>query len=243
LAELHRDRARATTFGTIAEQYDRYRPAPPECLLDDLAALRPERVLDIGCGTGKVARGLIERGLTLLGVEPDLRMAEIARGHGVKVEVSTFEAWDDRGRRFDLITCGDAWHWIDPGRGWRKIGQVLRPGATMARFWVDHEIDEPLRSVLDEVYARVEPELVGLRPEDELSDDPRTHRRTYLEPRTYSADEWAALAGTFSNHQLLPPERLEALQQELRAAIGRCGGVVAANVRAQVRFSGSRLSG
>jgi SAM-dependent methyltransferase len=31
--------------------------------------LRPERVLDVGCGTGKVARGLIARGLSVLGVE------------------------------------------------------------------------------------------------------------------------------------------------------------------------------
>ena len=237
MAELHRDRARANTFGTIAELYDRYRPSPPAALLDALAALKPERVLDIGCGTGKVARGLMERGLSVLGVEPDPRMAEVARGHGVEVELGGFEDWNDRGRRFDLITCGDAWHWIDPERGWRRIGRALRPGGAVVRFWVDHEIDEPLRSEFEEIYARVEPNLVALQP-DELSDDPRTRRETYLELRSYTAEEWTGLAATFSNHQLLPPERLAALQRELGTAIERAGGVVTGQVRAKARRSG-----
>ncbi|MFC4033133.1 hypothetical protein ACFO3J_16795 [Streptomyces polygonati] len=44
----------------------------------------------------------------MLGVEGDERMAEVARSHGVEVEVGAFETWDDAGRRFDLVTCADA---------------------------------------------------------------------------------------------------------------------------------------
>jgi hypothetical protein len=40
----------------------------------------------------------------------DACMADVARSHGIEVEVSPFETWDDGGRRFDLITCGEAWH-------------------------------------------------------------------------------------------------------------------------------------
>ena len=107
------------------------------------------------CSTSAAAparslRELIARGLDVLGVELDERMAGIAREHGVEVELGAFETWDDRGRTFDLITCGDAWHWIDPVRGWRKIGRVLRPGGTVARFWNHNEVDEPLREALAE---------------------------------------------------------------------------------------------
>jgi hypothetical protein len=35
---LHLERDRAESFGSVAEQYDRYRPAFPGALLDDLAA-------------------------------------------------------------------------------------------------------------------------------------------------------------------------------------------------------------
>ena len=80
-------------FGPIADQYDRHRPAPPEGLLDDLERLGGS-VLDVGCGTGKAAVALAERGLTVLGLEPDPQMAAIARGHGVPVEIGAFETWD-----------------------------------------------------------------------------------------------------------------------------------------------------
>src|SRR5216684_9221402 len=86
--ELHLDRARAESFGSTAQQYDRYRPTYPDALFDDLAALEPMQVLDIGCGTGKAAVALARRGLSVLGVEPDERMANVARDYGIAVEVA-----------------------------------------------------------------------------------------------------------------------------------------------------------
>lgn len=115
----------------MARQYERYRPTYPDALLDDLATLRPARVLDVGCGTGKAAVGLAGRGLSVLGVELDLRMAVVACGHGVPVEVGAFETWDDAGRRFDLITCGAAWQWIDPELGMAKAANsALNPSVS-----------------------------------------------------------------------------------------------------------------
>ena len=73
--------------------------------------------LDVGCGTGKVAVELRRRRVSVLGVDPDPRMAGVAVGHGVDVEVSELERWEDGGRRFDLITSGHAWHWVDLSTG------------------------------------------------------------------------------------------------------------------------------
>src|SRR3954454_7614859 len=114
---MHANRARAESFGAVAANYDRYRPGYPETLIDDLLALRPTDVLDIGCGTGKAARQLVARGLDVLGVEIDPEMAAVARAHGLAVEVVGFEQWEPAGRTFDLIVCGQAWHWIDPRIG------------------------------------------------------------------------------------------------------------------------------
>ena len=189
----HLERDRAESFGSVAEQYDRYRPAFPDALLDDLAAMTgPTPVLDVGCGTGKVARGLARRGLPVLGVELDPRMAEVARGQGVPVEIARFEEWDDAGRRFDLLTCGDAWHWIEPSRGAEKVSQVLRPGGAFARFWNIQLLDEPVMAALDVVYEKYAPEVfvIGRVPPYELpaalrSDDPRAgrHDRRVRAPR------------------------------------------------------------
>ena len=235
--ELFRDRGRAESFGSIAEVYDRLRPAPAPEFVEELVALRPEKVLDVGCGTGKVARELAARGLDVLGVELDERMAAIARGHGIEVEVGAFEEWDARGRTFDLVTCGDAWHWIDPVRGWRTIGRVLRPGATVVRFWNHNEIDEPVRSALLAVHERVLPEVEHRSRSRRTSDDPRVEHRYYPWVRTYTADEWVALISTYSVNQTLEPSRLAELQRGLHAAITAHGGTVVVHGSTDVSWS------
>ncbi len=110
-------------------------------------------MLDVGCGNGRAAAGLVARGVAVLGVEPDARMAAIARSRGVAVEVAPFEDWDDDGRRFDLLTCGSAWHWVEPVRGVAKAAAVLRPGGTLARFWNYPVVPDATGERLERVYA------------------------------------------------------------------------------------------
>ncbi len=122
----HDDRQRAETFGDQAEQYDRARPSYPGALVDLLVEDGPPRALDVGCGTGKAGRLLVERGIEVLGVEVDERMAAVSRRHRLSVEVASFESWNPEGRCFPLLISGQAWHWVDPafsgvlepGRGW-----------------------------------------------------------------------------------------------------------------------------
>ncbi|MEV0165275.1 class I SAM-dependent methyltransferase [Nonomuraea fuscirosea] len=68
--------------------------------------------------------------------------------------------WDDAGRRFDLITCGDAWHWIDPEAGTTKAARVLAPGGLRAWFWNSSHMEEPMAAAFAEVYAQHAPEIV-----------------------------------------------------------------------------------
>jgi len=96
---LHTDRDRAQVFGGVAALYDATRPTYPSGLIDDLLAGAPDRVLDVGCGTGIVSVLLAQRGADVLGIEPDPRMAQVARGKGIEVEVARFERWESRGRR------------------------------------------------------------------------------------------------------------------------------------------------
>jgi SAM-dependent methyltransferase len=239
--ELHLDRARAVSFGSTADQYDRFRPAYPDALIDDLAGLRPAKVLDVGCGTGKVARSLAGRGLSVLGVEVDRRMAEVARGHGIDVQVAAFEGWDATGRTFDLITCGDAWHWIEPARGVAKAAEVLEAGGTIARFWTTTVLSESAVAAFDPVYRTNAPEVAQVwRPSVST---PRFHAsrsdlfaqseafaptemRTYSWERSLSTDEWVGLAATVSDHQRLGSERLRTLLRSLRMAIDELGGTI-----------------
>ena len=66
--------ASGAVFDEIADEYERHRPTYPDVLVDQacqLAGLEPGApVLEIGCGTGKLTRSLVERGLEVTAVEP-----------------------------------------------------------------------------------------------------------------------------------------------------------------------------
>jgi SAM-dependent methyltransferase len=239
VSALHADRGRAESFGEQAERYDRARPGYPPELVDALVAGGPRDVLDVGCGTGIVARALRARGCRVLGVEPDARMAAVARGHGVVVEEAAFEHWDDAGRRFDLVACGQAWHWVDPVRGAQRAAGVLRDGGLVGLFWNLGRPAGEAGAALAATYARLEPGLerhavlLG-HHDDRLEvtaaalgatarfDAPRIERWPW--ERTYATAEWLDQLVTHSDHAALPPERLERLLRAVAAALDRLGG-------------------
>src|SRR5256885_12968626 len=88
-------------------------------------------------------------------------MAEVARTHGIDVEIGGFEAWDPAGRTFDVIVSGQAWHWIDPDRGAAKAAGLLSPGGLLATAWDFSRVDTDVQRRLDAVYTRVAPQLAG----------------------------------------------------------------------------------
>jgi SAM-dependent methyltransferase len=128
-------------FNEVPELYDRVRPGYPDELFADLVSItgmtQRSPVLEVGCGTGQATRSLAALGCAVTAVEPGADMAALARrrlaGFGnVTVETSTFEEWDDRGRRFDVLVAAAAWHWVDPSIGWRRAHGMLHPGGWMA---------------------------------------------------------------------------------------------------------------
>jgi len=223
MPELHLERDRAESFGSVALSYERYRPDLPAALLDDLATTGD--ALDIATGTGKLARGLMARGMRVLGVELDARMAEVAAASGVAVEVARFEDWDDAGRRFDLLACGDAWHWIDPVRGLEVVRRVLRPGGVFARSWNVQLLDDAVMARLDVAYRAHAPSLhpQGRLPPGAPAAPPAIgveETRSYPWQRVVTADAWAGFCNTTSDHQRLPAERRAALLAAIRDALG-----------------------
>lgn len=249
--ELFHNRGRAESFGAVAAQYDRARPSYPQALVVDLLMTDPHDVLDVGCGTGKAGRLFAQRGIRVLGVEVDPAMAEVSRSHGLEVEVSDFEGWDDRRRRFDLLISGQAWHWIDPDRGAAKARQVLRPDATIALFWnMDDTLDTD-NEALDAVYAREAPQLLEYRRSHrgrrrgradtidalEAHDFRDVTERDYSWQRAYTCDEWLDLLPTYSDHHLLPDDRRARLLAGIGAVIDERGGTIT------VRYATQTITG
>jgi SAM-dependent methyltransferase len=250
---LFGQRQRAGSFGDDAEQYDRVRPTYPSALVDRLMADRPTTVLDVGCGTGIASRMFMARGCRVLGLEPDARMASVARRRGVTVEDGLFEEWDAGPRHFDLLIAGQSWHWVDPHLGAAKAADVLHPGGRIGLFWNQAHPLPPIDQALQRAYALCAPELgrhtVLLGQRDlsiysaiadavraterftEVSIDPFEHEAVY------PTDVWLELTVTHSDHRTLPPEQLAALLTALRTEIDRSGGQV------PVRYETTLVSG
>jgi SAM-dependent methyltransferase len=236
------NRRRASSFGDDAEQYDRVRPPYPAELIDRLMADQPHDVLDVGCGTGIVSRLFSARGCAVVGLDPDPRMAEVARRRGTAVEEGAIEEWDPRGRTFDLAVAGQSWHWVEPHVGARRAAAVLRPGGRIGLFWNQAHHEEVVRLAMDAAYAEQAPELgehsvvMGQRSPELYEAIAAALRssglyqsisiETFWHAITYSADQWVDLLGTHSDHRTLEPGQSAALLAAVHAAVIASGGVV-----------------
>ncbi|MBO3741363.1 class I SAM-dependent methyltransferase [Actinoplanes flavus] len=242
--QSHQAREAAESFGVDAERYDRTRPRYPEAMVEAIVAASPgRRFLDVGIGTGIAARQFQMAGCSVLGVEPDERMAEFARRTGIEVEVSTIETWDPRGRQFDAIIAGQTWHWVDPVLGAAKAAAALRPGGRLAVFWNAAEQPPELNAALAEVYRRAMPDspitrgaavsaAQGYAALGEKAADGMRQVGGFGEPeqwqfeweQRYTRDEWLAQLPTTGLHTRLPADVLEQVLSGTGAAIDAIGG-------------------
>ena len=234
MPETHQERQLAESFGADAERYDRARPRYPAELIQRIAA---PTVLDVGCGTGIVARQLQAAGSTVLGVDADPRMAAMARTRGVDCEVAKFEEWDPAGRTFDAVTAGQTWHWVDPAAGAARAAEALEPGGRLTIFWNAFLTPASVGEVFADAYAKAVPEIPrkvftepGDRPYgammDTAADGMKDH---FTEPerwrfeweQTYTKEAWLDLVPTQAFSSRLTPDRLAALLADLGAAIDK----------------------
>ncbi|GAB7035728.1 class I SAM-dependent methyltransferase [Streptomyces platensis subsp. malvinus] len=234
----------AESFGSDAARYDRARPHYPRTMVDRIVAASPgPDVLDVGCGTGIVARQFAAAGSRVLGVDVDARMADLARQRGLDVEVASFEDWDPAGRRFDAVVSGQTWHWVDPVAGAAKAAQTLRPHGLLSLFWNAGQPSPEVAEAFAEVYRRVLPDSLAARQatvpavdgytalctkaadgirEAGAFTDPEQWRFDWEQP--YTRDEWLDQLPTQGAFTRLPPAQLDEVLAAVGSAIDAVGG-------------------
>jgi SAM-dependent methyltransferase len=134
----------------LAETYDRMSDLQFEGgkrLVERLGLEEGERVLDIGCGTGRLARWMGERlgpKGSVVGIDPLEDRIGVARSHGgaLRFEVGQAEdlgAFEDAS--FDAVCMSSVFHWVsDKAKALAEIRRVLRPGGRLGVTTSPHEL-------------------------------------------------------------------------------------------------------
>ncbi|PWI43902.1 class I SAM-dependent methyltransferase [Streptomyces sp. ICBB 8177] len=219
--ETHR--LRAGSFGAVAEEYGRLRPAPCDEAVEWLVPKDSGTVLDLAAGAGTLTALLAERVPDVVAVEPDDRMRAVlaARRPDVRALRGTAEAIPLTDGRVDAVVVSSAWHWFDAARAVTEIARVLRPGGTLGVVWNGMDSSVPW---VAEWQARVRPETAGTRGEqrrqwfhdrgarlreDIASAGPlfgEVEQASFSCVRAVAPADLAALLGTYSRVILLPEE-------------------------------------
>ncbi len=146
-------KARAASFGRVAEIYERTRPGYAEGGVDWLVGAAAKDVLDVGAGTGKLTAQILARGHRVTAVDPSAEM--IAQLHLVLPSVQTYiapaESLPLPDASFDVVTVAQAFHWFDHARALPEIARVLRPRGVLALVWNARDESVPWVAKLTEL--------------------------------------------------------------------------------------------
>ncbi len=128
-------------FGRRAASYDRIRPVDDNWrtafeLVVREADLRGRRVLDLGCGTGRLSTALAEQGIARVwGVDPSAEMLAVARAKvpaGVGLKEGRAEQLPFRDGWFDRVVMWLVVHLVDRPAAFREVARVLAPDGLLA---------------------------------------------------------------------------------------------------------------
>lgn len=128
-------------FGKTALDYGKHRAGFPTEFFWELqrhgVGLAGQRIVDLGTGTGTIARGFAGAGCDVIGIDPSQNMldqaARLSAEAGVKVSyrLGKAESTGLPDNSFDVVTAGQCWHWFDRVQAAREVHRILRPGGRL----------------------------------------------------------------------------------------------------------------
>ncbi|HUI07032.1 MAG TPA: class I SAM-dependent methyltransferase [Verrucomicrobiae bacterium] len=142
----------------LARIYDKTRPIDPEacraCFRDALQGIvgrTNARIVDVGCGTGRILGCLIPdllRKEQVVGIDVSSAMLEVARGkralHGValhKISVADFANAVENRERFDAVICHWLFHCLPDWRDiFRACANLVKAGGVLTWLEEDGEL-------------------------------------------------------------------------------------------------------
>ena len=131
----------SANFGATADDYVRHRAGFPKSLFDRLIAWNigtgNQTMVDLGTGTGSLARGFALRNNEVVGIDPDQKMLDAAAkldleaGVTIEYRLASAEETGLKDNSADVVTAGQCWHWFDRQKAAAEIRRILEPNGKL----------------------------------------------------------------------------------------------------------------
>jgi ubiquinone/menaquinone biosynthesis C-methylase UbiE len=160
-------------FSGLAETYASFRPSYPADAIDFIVALAglgsDSLIVDAGCGTGISSRLFAERGLRVLGVEPndDMRSKaeEALRNESSRASNNscallsytkgTAEETTLPAQTCDLVLSAQAFHWFDQDNALSEFHRILKVGGWVALMWNERDESDEFTQKYGDLFRTV----------------------------------------------------------------------------------------
>jgi ubiquinone/menaquinone biosynthesis C-methylase UbiE len=148
-------------FSGLADDYARHRPSYPDeavrAVISRANLGRASLLVDVGCGTGISARLFAERGIQVIGIEPNSAMRRRAEatpcpaGPPPRYRDGTAEATGLPDATAECVVAAQAFHWFDAGAALREFHRLLKPGGWVALLGYERDESDPFTEAVGDV--------------------------------------------------------------------------------------------
>ena len=149
-------------FTNRVENYLKYRPDYPETAIAAIIRIckltNNSVVADIGAGTGKFTRSLLQHEMQVFAVEPNQTMRQSAeelltKFTGFHSQPGTAEHTGLAGCSVDLVVAAQAFHWFSSVRTLEEFSRILKPDGWLGLIWNRRTMTEPFHRVRIKIFT------------------------------------------------------------------------------------------